>query len=121
MSLHTNRRHNRISQVTGIALAVISVLTAAAQSPRAGKDIPTVARETSPAVVRIIVRDQTGEELGSGSGFVVSSDGKIVTNYHVVHIPGTTQAEARFTDGASYQVHGVLATDPDKDLAVLKL
>jgi S1-C subfamily serine protease len=69
----------------------------------------------------VIVRDQTGRELGTGSGFVVSSDGKVVTNYHVLHISGTTQAEARFTDGASYQVQSVLATDPNKDLAVLKL
>jgi hypothetical protein len=59
--------------------------------------------------------------LGSGSGFVIGSDGRVATNYHVVHMPGTTQAEARFADGASYQVQGVLATDPDKDLAVLKL
>jgi hypothetical protein len=59
--------------------------------------------------------------LGSGSGFVIGSDGRVVTNYHVVHMPGRTQAEARFADGASYQVQGVLATDPDKDLAVLKL
>jgi hypothetical protein len=44
-----------------------------------------------------------------------------VTNYHVVHMSGMTQAEARFTDGASYQVQGVLAADSDKDLAVLKL
>lgn len=68
-----------------------------------------------------MLRDQGGGELGSGSGFVIANDGKVVTNYHVVHMPGTAQAEARFADGASYQVQGVLATDPDKDLAVLKL
>src|SRR5207244_1135906 len=76
---------------------------------------------TSPSVVRIVVRDQNGAELGSGSGFVVSSDGKVVTNYHVVHVPAALQAEARFTDGASYQVQGVLAFDSEKDLAVLKV
>jgi len=50
-----------------------------------------------------------------------ANDGKIVTNYHVVHVSGATQAEARFTDGASYLAQGVLTTDRDKDLAVLKL
>jgi serine protease Do len=59
--------------------------------------------------------------LGSGSGFVVSNDGKVVTNYHVIHTSGAVQAEVRLTDGASYQIQGVLATDPDKDLAVLRL
>jgi S1-C subfamily serine protease len=93
---------------------------AAAQSP-ARKDIPTIAREASPAVVRIVIRDRTGQELGSGSGFVVSSDGRIVTNYHVLHVSGAAQAEARFTDSASYQVQSVVATDPDTDLAILKL
>jgi len=85
------------------------------------KDAPTLARETSPSVVRIVLRDQAGTELGSGSGFLIGSDGRVVTNYHVIHLAGTTQAEARFTDGASYQVQGFLATDPDKDLALLKL
>ncbi len=104
----------------GFALATLSAIVAAAQSSTE-KSIPAIARETNPSVVRIIVRDQSGAEMGSGSGFVVSNDGKIVTNYHVVHVLGTTQAEVRFTDGASYLAQGVVATDPDKDLALLKL
>ena len=100
------------------SFASVIATTAIAQSP---KDVPTIARETSSSVVRVVTRDQNGAELGSGSGFVVSSDGKVVTNYHVVHVSGAVQAEARLTDGASYQVQGVLATDADKDLAVLKL
>lgn len=101
------------------ALAAVLAITGIAQT--AEKDIPTVAREAGPSVVRVIIRDQTGKELGSGSGFVVSPDGKMVTNYHVVQMPGTTQAEVRFGDGASYQVEGVLATDIDRDLCVLKI
>src|SRR5437764_872423 len=116
ISCHKGLRGTCRAAAISLALAVC----AGAQAPSA-KDVPTLARETSPSVVRIVIRDQNGAELGSGSGFVVSSDGKIVTNYHVVHLSGMTQAEARFTDGASYQVQGVLSTDPDKDLAVLKL
>jgi hypothetical protein len=86
-----------------------------------GKNISTIAREASPAVVRIVIRDRSGQELGSGSGFVATSDGRIVTNYHVIHVSGAAQVEAKFTDGASYQVQGVVAMDPDTDLAVLKL
>jgi hypothetical protein len=120
MSLPQNKRIPKICRVVGIALVLMIAGAATGQLP-AGKDLPTLARETSPSVVRIVLRDQAGGELASGSGFVIGSDGRVATNYHVVHISGTTQAEARFTDGASYQVQGVLAIDPDKDLAVLKL
>jgi len=112
--------HSKAYQFGAFAFAMTCLLAAEAQ-PSAPKEIPTLAQELSPSVVRIILRDQTGGELGSGSGFVISEDGKVVTNYHVIHLQGTTQAEARFTDGASYQLQGVLATDPDKDLALAKL
>jgi hypothetical protein len=120
MSLPNDKCLRKTYRVAAIGWALMIAVHATGQSP-IGKDLPTLARETSPSVVRIVLRDQAGGELGSGSGFVIGSDGKVVTNYHVVHISGTAQAEARFTDGASYQVQGVLATDPDKDLAVLKL
>lgn len=120
MNLRRNKYLLRASRVATVALVGLSVIDAGAQSS-AAKDVSTIARETSPAVVRIVVRDQAGAELGSGSGFVVSTNGNTVTNYHVVHIPRAAQGEARFVDGASYQVEGVLATDPDRDLAVLKL
>jgi S1-C subfamily serine protease len=107
-------------RVTAIGLALIIASSAIGQSPL-GKDLPTLARETSPSVVTIVLRDQTGVELGSGSGFVVGSDGRVVTNFHVVHMSGTTQADARFADGASYHVQGVIASDSDRDLAVLQL
>jgi S1-C subfamily serine protease len=120
MSLPSDRRVPKTCRVAAVTLALMIASGAIGQSTTA-KDLPTLARETSPSVVRIVVRDHAGGELGSGSGFVIGSDGRVVTNYHVVQMSGTTQAEARFIDGASYQVQGVLATDPDKDLAVLKL
>jgi S1-C subfamily serine protease len=98
---------------------IVLGILASAQGPE--RDIPTIVRDTSPSVVRLILRDQTGRELGSGSGFVVTTDGKIVTNAHVIAIKDTTQAEALFQDGASYRIAGVIAEDPDRDLAVLQL
>jgi hypothetical protein len=120
MTLLRLQRLSGRSRVVALGLILAAAISAEAQAPNA-KDVPTLARETSPSVVRIVIRNQSGEELGSGSGFVVSNDGKIVTNYHVVHVAGMSQAEARFTEGASYQIQGVLASDPEKDLAVLKL
>jgi serine protease Do len=58
-------------------------------------------------------------EVGGGSGFIVSNDGLIVTNNHVV-----VDADARYSvvliDGTVYTVD-VLARDPDLDIAILKI
>ena len=54
-----------------------------------------------------------------GSGFLVSADGKIITNYHV--IKGANSAIVKLTDGAFFPVKGVLTWDADKDLAVIKV
>ena len=81
---------------TGLLLALLLpsfIISATAQS---GKDIPTIAREASPSVVRVVLRDEAGMELGSASGFVVNGDGRVVTNYHVIHIPKTAQADIGF-------------------------
>src|SRR3954467_13254307 len=60
----------------------------------------------------------TPEGQATGSGFVVSADGKIVTNEHVVD--GAQQVTVRLgTDGAEQQAQ-VLAADPSKDLALLQ-
>lgn len=59
------------------------------------------------------------QEVGGGSGFIVSSDGLIVTNKHVV-----LDTKADYTvltnDGKKYDAK-VLARDPAKDLAVIKI
>jgi serine protease Do len=59
------------------------------------------------------------QEVGGGSGFIVSPDGLIVTNRHVVD-----DTQARYSvllgDGTDYEVE-VLARDPQLDIAVLKI
>jgi len=59
------------------------------------------------------------KEIGGGTGFIVSSDGMILTNKHVV-----SEKDAEYTvftnDGKSFPAK-VLATDPVQDLAILKI
>ena len=62
--------------------------------------------------------DSEGHGLEQGSGFVVSADGTTVTNYHVIR--GASRAIAKFGDGTSSDVEGVLAFDRTRDVAVLK-
>jgi len=54
----------------------------------------------------------------AGSGFIISADGYVVTNNHVVK--NASQVLVKFADGKEYQAK-VVGTDPKTDLAVLKL
>ena len=69
-------------------------------------------------VGEITVYDRSGYAIGTGTGFVMSSDGKIVTNYHVID-------EAYYADivinNTRYTISSVLAYDANIDLAVVKI
>ena len=58
-------------------------------------------------------------EVGGGSGFIVSTDGLIITNKHVV-LDDEAEYTVFTTDGNSFSAR-VLAKDPFQDLAVLKI
>ncbi|MGB7080890.1 MAG: trypsin-like peptidase domain-containing protein, partial [Candidatus Acidiferrales bacterium] len=91
---------------------------AAAQSIPPQKSIPAIAKAANGAVVSIVMSDKDGNPIAQGSGFIVSKDGLIVTNYHV--IAEGTSAVVKLPDGAFYLVDGVLASDKARDIAVIK-
>jgi len=90
----------------------------AVQSAPPRNDIPSIAKAANGAIVSIVMSDKDGKAIAQGSGFVVSKDGMIVTNYHV--IAEGSSAVVKLPDGAVYLVDGVLASDKARDVAVIK-
>lgn len=79
--------------------------------------------KVSPAVVQILVskndrRRNASGEAATGSGFVVSPEGFIVTNSHVVN--KSRDIEVNFPDGSSYKAETV-GEDPSTDIAVIRV
>ncbi len=72
-----------------------------------------------PSVATIYVYSNRGKLVGQGSGFLITSDGVGVTNFHV--IKDAYSAEVKLGDGRLYQVLAVHAYNKDRDIAVIQL
>jgi hypothetical protein len=95
---------------------MVGVFVAQSVPPR--KDIPAIAKAANGAVVSIIMLDKDGNPIAQGTGFLISEDGNIVTNYHVIE--NGRSAIAKLPDGAFYLVDGVVVFDKARDVAVIK-
>lgn len=72
-----------------------------------------------PSIVTVRQLGRDGEKRGTGSGFVISKDGLIVTNLHVIGEGRSIEVE--FVDGSVFPVTEVHAFDRYFDLAVVKI
>lgn len=98
----------------------VSTSTVANQStaPAADGSVESVAQKVLPSVVKIDVTGQQGD--ASGSGIILTADGTILTNNHVVELAedgGSLRVD--FNDGTSADAT-ILGTDPLTDTAVIK-
>src|SRR5271165_4871739 len=101
--------------LTLVLLIEIGSVEATAQSAQLRKDIPSIAKAANGSIVSIVMSDKDGKPIAQGSGFLVSKDGLIVTNYHV--ISEGSSAIVKLPDGAFYVVEGMLGSDKARDVA----
>jgi serine protease Do len=105
---------------------VIKPTAAPPELARFNELLADLADRLKPALVHVRVRRETPREEGqdpdlrrsSGSGFIIASDGVIVTNAHVVE--GVTTAQVRLFDGRRFTAR-VIGRDNRVDLALLRL
>jgi putative serine protease PepD len=91
------------------------VTSSSARAP----DWPAVAAAVEPTVVAVKVAGQGG--AGEGSGVILDTKGNVLTNNHVVAGAGSNgQIQVVLSDGRGYRA-GIVGTDPQTDLAVLKI
>ncbi len=87
-------------------------LAVAAEAPATARGIPEIVERVGPRVVTVLTQG------GVGSGVIYRSDGIILTNEHVIR--GNSSAEVAFADGRRERGE-VIASDPDTDLALVRV
>ncbi|TFV61831.1 PDZ domain-containing protein [Geodermatophilus sp. DF01-2] len=89
-------------------------------NPETATAVTAAAAKAAPSVVTVYVASASGS--GSGSGVILSEDGYVLTNSHVVSLDGGGQAtvSVRTADGTLYDAT-IVGAQPVYDLAVLKL
>ena len=119
---------NTVNTTEQTASTTPSVPPLIARPPEQTASTPSVPRLLSPqeiyqsesaGMILIETYDDEGRKRGLGSGFVVSSDGTAITNYHVIR--GASRATVKFGDGTVGSVNGVASYDKNRDLAVIQV
>jgi len=122
-----------LSRRLGGSLAIGAVIALTSVSAMAGplgfpgkngmpESFADLVEQVTPGVVNIIATENgvanEGDSVGNGSGFVITADGRVVTNYHV--IAGADTLEVEFGNGERFSA-SVVGTDEETDLALLKI
>ena len=93
-----------------------TVLTLAERPAEAAMSFQDIYKKVSPSVV--FIRAATGQGISQGTGVVMSADGYIITNAHVIE--GSFRADVVLEDGGQYEAL-LVGSDAATDLAVLKI
>src|SRR5207244_3552486 len=78
-----------------------------------------IADRATPSVVIVENFNEDGEKAGQGSGYIYSSDGVVITNYHVVR--GATSLSVRLPSKETIRVDNLLGYSIEHDVAAIQL
>jgi S1-C subfamily serine protease len=105
-----------IQELTGNDTVTSSSTSTTVVPSSAKNTVAGVAAAVSPSIVEINATSDSGES--TGSGVIITGDGEILTNNHVIAGAGTIKVST--SDGKTYTAQ-VVGTDSKKDLALIKL
>jgi len=83
------------------------------------ESLPSLIKRIKPSTVIIFAYDDKGEFLQLGSGFFISQNGDVITNYHV--LKGAESAEVKTSDGKTYTISDIVAVDGKNDIIRLSV
>jgi len=98
---------------------ILLISTSIFAQNRSSKSPSEIAREQSKAVVVLEALDERGSVLGQGSGFIVTPNGAIVSNLHVVQ--GAAMVRVKLPNGDVYKTADLVEVDDAKDIVVIKI
>ena len=89
------------------------------QKEESNESLPSLIKRIKPSTVIIFAYDDKGEFLKLGSGFFISQNGDVITNYHVIQ--GADSAEIKTSDGKTYPIPYIVVGDEQSDIIRLSV
>jgi len=106
-----------MKNLTGLLFLILTL--ASPTFAQRAKSPSEIAKEQSQAVVVIEQLDEQGNAVGQGSGFIVTTNGAIITNLHVIQ--GAASLRVKLPNGDVYKTPDVVDFDESKDIAIIKV
>ncbi|WP_020472897.1 transglutaminase family protein [Zavarzinella formosa] len=104
--------------VLALAIPFLFASPIVAQEPKA-KTVEEIAEQLKPSICVITSRGREAKRENLGTGFVVSADGLIATNAHVIGEGRPISVE--FADGRKFDATAIHAHDTKRDMAIIKI
>ena len=115
MTVEKHWSEGEIVRVGVLALSLMLLISVTGVSVSLGQeDVPTIIKRVEPSTVVIIIYDKEGRVKGQGTGFFITREGDVITNFHVIQ--GADRSEVLTSDGKIYPVTRVLDDDRMGDL-----